>query len=459
MGGKTMKIAIVGAGKLGSKLIAALSGSNHSIIVIDDRSEVLDKVSAFYDVMTIPGNGKQLSFLKENGIGTCDYLIACTDSDEANIVISSLAKSIGCNKVIARVRDPEYMNHMDSIKECFKIDYTVNPDLAITNEIYKYLVEKYTLTNGIFRSGKVALVQFKVKKYPSLEGLSMVEVSQVFPRMLVAALSRNGKIIVPHGDTRIEANDYVYLIGERSEISQVHKKVREKGKYTDLQKVMIIGGGKTGFYLASKLADFGISVKLIEKDRQRCYYLSTQLDDVMILCGDATDGTFLEEENIDGMDAVVTATGFDEENLLLALLAKNKGIEDVISKISHDGYKDLIESMGVDMALNPIEIITSMILQYIQGDKLVSSLLIQGQAEILEFIATKDMRIIGKTLETLSLPNGVLITAIHRGNQVIIPKGKDYIQVDDRVSVFCLLSDLSDLESLFTKKVLTHKKK
>ena len=178
----------------------------------------------------------------------------------------------------------------------------------------------------------------------------------------------------------------------------------------------------------------------------------------MILCGDATDGTFLEEENIDGMDAVVTATGFDEENLLLALLAKNKGIEDVISKISHDGYKDLIESMGVDMALNPIEIITSMILQYIQGDRLVSSLLIQGQAEILEFRATKDMKIIGKTLETLSLPNGVLITAIHRGNQVIIPKGKDSIQVDDRVSVFCLLSDLSDLESLFTKKLLTRKK-
>ena len=162
-----MKIAIVGAGKLGSKLVAALSGSNHSIIVIDDRNDVLDKVSAFYDVMTLPGNGKQLSFLKENGIGTCDYLIACTDSDEANMVISTLAKSIGCKKVIARVRNPEYMNHMDSIKECFNIDYTVNPDLAITNEIYKYLVEKYTLTNGIFRSGKVALVQFKVKKYPN----------------------------------------------------------------------------------------------------------------------------------------------------------------------------------------------------------------------------------------------------------------------------------------------------
>lgn len=453
-----MKIAIVGAGKLGNKLITALSGSNHSLIVIDDRAEVINKVSQFYDVMTITGNGKQLSFLRENGIGSCDFLIACTDSDEANIVIATMAKSIGCKKVIARVRDPEYMNHMDSIKEFFSIDYTVNPDLAITNEIYKYLVEKYTLTNGIFTSGKVALVQFKVRKYKSLVGLSMPEVSKELPNMLVAAISRNGKIIIPHGDAHIEENDYLYVIGERHEINAIHKKVYEKGKYTNLQKVMIIGGGKTGFYLARKLADFGISVKLIEKDKQRCYYLSTQLDDVMILCGDATDGTFLDEENIDEMDAVVTATGFDEENLLLALLAKNKGIEDVISKISHDGYKGLIESMGVDMALNPLDIVTSTILRYIQGDKLViSSLLIQGQAEILEFIASREMKIVGKSLRDLSLPDGVLITAIHRGNQVIIPKGNDIIYEDDRVTVFCLLSDLPDLEGLFTKKILARR--
>ena len=448
-----MKITIVGAGKLGMKLIAALSGSNHALTVMDDRPEVLQKVSQFYDVMTVHGNGKQLSFLKENGVGSNDFLIACTDSDETNIVISTLAKSIGCNRVIARVRDPEYMNHMGSIKEFFSIDYTVNPDLAITNEIYKYLVEKYTLTNGIFTSGRVALVQFKVKKYRSLIGMDMKDVSSVLPNMLIAAISRNGKIIIPHGNTVIEENDYIYLTGERSEISALHKKVYEKGKYTDLQKVMIIGGGKTGFYLASKLADFGISVKLIEKDKQRCYYLSTQLEDVMILCGDATDGTFLDEENIDSMDAVVTATGFDEENLLLALLAKHRGIEDVISKVSHDGYKELIESMGVDMALNPLDIITSSILRYIQGDKLViSSLLIQGQAEILEFIASKEMKITGKKLKDLSLPEGVLFTAIHRGNQVHIPGGEDTILEDDRVTVFCLLSDLPELENLFSNK-------
>ena len=151
-------------------------------------------------------------------------------------------------------------------------------------------------------------------------------------------------------------------------------------------------------------------------------------------------------------------SGFDEENLLLALLAKHKGIEDVISKISRDGYKDLIESMGVDMALNPQDIITGTILRYIQGDKLViSSLLIQGQAEIIEFIASNEMKIINKSLKDLDLPNGVLITAIHRGNQVIIPRGKDRILEDDRVTIFCLLSDLPTVEGLFTKKLLSRR--
>lgn len=450
-----MKIAIVGGGKLGTKILLALAEGNHSVTVIDKNSDALNKISQFFDVMTVLGNGKQLSVLKENAINTFDFLIACTDEDEKNIVIASMAKHIGCKKVIARVRDPEYMSEIDFTKDIFQIDHIVNPDLSITNEIYKYLVEKYTLTNGIFTSGKVALVQFDVKKYKSLIGLSMVDVAKQLPNMLVVAISRNGKIIMPHGSTYIEENDTVYLIGERHEISKIHEKVREKGKYTNLQKVMIIGGGKTGFYLAQKLADFGISVKLIERDKNRCYYLSTHLDNVMVLCGDATDGTFLDEENIDEMDAVVTATGFDEENLLLALLAKHKGIEDVISKVSHRGYKDLIESMGVDMALNPLDIITSTILRYIQGNKkVISSLLIQGQAEIMEIIAMNEMQISNTALKDLDLPDGVIIAAIHRGQQVIIPRGDTLIMENDKVIIFCLLTELSDLEKLFTTKTL-----
>ena len=448
-----MRIAIVGAGKLGLKVINALVGGDHAITVFDVNESVLNKIGQQYDVMTVAGNAKQISLLKERGIGNFDFLIACTDSDEQNIVVAAFAKKLGCSKVIARVRDPEHMNQMDFIMETMNIDHIVNPDLSITKEIYKYLVEKYTLTNGIFSSRKVSLVQFKVQKYKKLVGLSMVEVSKVLPNMLVVAISRNGKIIIPHGKTVIDDHDTLYLIGEKSEIVELHKKVHEKGKYTNLQKAMIIGGGKTGFYLAGKLAEFGIAVKLIEKSKERCYYLSTHLDDVMVLHGDATDTTLLEEENLDEMDAFVAATGFDEENLLLALIAKQRGVEDVISKVSHQSYKDLIEKMGIDMALNPLDIVASTILRYIQGSKkIIASLLIQGQAEIMEIIASNDMKLANVPLKDVDLPDGVLIAAIHRGQQVIIPNGDTKILEDDKVTIFCLLTDIGELEKLFTAK-------
>lgn len=448
-----MKIAVVGAGKLGMKVVNALVGGNHSITVIDKNETILNKISQQYDVLVACGNAKQISLLKRESIHTFDFLIACTDSDEKNIVIASFAKKLGCTKVIARVRDPEHMNQIDFIKETMNVDHIVNPDLGITLEIYKYLVEKYTLTNGIFSSGKVSLVQFKAKRLPRLIDLSMVEVSKVLPNMLVIALSRNGKIIIPHGQTTIEAGDTVYLIGEKNQIAELHRKVYEKGKYTDLQKVMIAGGGKTGYYLADKLSEFGVSVKLIEKSKERCYYLSTHLDDVMVLHGDATDSVLLEEENLDEMDAFVAATGLDEENLLLALIAKQRNIEDVIAKVSRQSYKDLIERMGVDMVLNPLDIVASNILRYIQGSKrIISYLLIQGQAEIMEIIASDDMKLANTPLKYVKLPDGVLVAAIHRGPKVIIPNGDTKIMADDKVTIFCLLSDIGELEKLMTTK-------
>ena len=448
-----MKIAIVGAGKLGLKVINALVGGDHALTVFDTNEAVLNKIGQQYDVMTVAGNAKQISLLKDRGIENFDFLIACTDSDEQNIVIAAFAKKLGCSKVIARVRDPEHMNQMDFIMEAMNIDHIVNPDLSITKEIYKYLVEKYTLTNGIFSSGKVSLVQFKVQKYKKLIGLSMIDASKVLPNMLVVAISRNGKIIIPHGKTVIDEHDTLYLIGEKTEIIELHKKVHEKGKYTNLQKAMTIGGGKTGYYLAGKLAEFGIAVKLIEKSKERCYYLSTHLDDVMVLHGDATDISLLEEENLDEMDAFVAATGFDEENLLLALIAKQRGVEDVISKVSHQSYKDLIEKMGIDMALNPLDIVASTILRYIQGSKkIIASLLIQGQAEIMEIIASDEMKLANVPLKDVHLPEGVLIAAIHRGQQVIIPNGDTKILDGDKVTIFCLLSDIGELEKLFTAK-------
>lgn len=448
-----INVAIVGAGKLGFRVAEALLGGNYAITIIDKNDEVLTKLSQQLDVMTINADGRDISVLKNIDISHFSYLLAATDSDETNIVIASFAKKLGCRRVIARVRDPEHMNQLDFIKETMGIDSIVNPDLAITVEIYKYLAEKYTLSNGIFTSGKISLIEFYARKYPKLIGLSIPKVREILPDMLIAAISRNGKIIIPHGEDEIRERDILYVVGEKSQILTLTKKVHEKGKYTNLQKVMIIGGGKTGFYLARKLSEFGAMVKLVEKDMLRCRYLSTHLNNVMVLHSDGTDLTLLEEENMNEMDAFVTATGYDEENLLLALTAKQHGIEDVISKVSHESYKDLIERMGVDMVLNPLNITASNILRFIQGDKkIISSLLLQGQAEIMEIVAHSHMKIIDVPLKKLNLSNGVLIAAIHRGQNVIIPNGDTVIKWNDRVIILSLLSELGDLEKLLKNK-------
>lgn len=448
-----MKVAIVGVGKLGIKITESLLGGNYSITIIDKNETVLQKISQQLDVMTINGDARNINVLKAMNIETFDYLLAATDNDETNIVISSFAKHLGCRHVIARVREPEHMNQFGFIKETMGIDSIVNPDLAITVEIYKYLAEKYTLSNGIFTSGKIALIEFTAKKFPKLIGKSMPQVKEMLPNMLIAAISRNGKMIIPHGDDQIKDKDFLYVVGEKEEIINLNKKVHERGKYTNLQKVMIIGGGKTGFYLAEKLSEFGAAVKLVEKDMERCRYLSTHLNNVMVLHSDGTDLALLEEENLDEMDAFVTATGYDEENLLLALTAKQHGIDDVISKVSHANYKGLIEQMGVDMVLNPLDITASNILSFIQGEKkIISSVLLQGQAEMMEIVAHSHMTMLDKPLSSLHLPDGMLIGAIHRGSQVIIPNGNTKIQCGDRVIILNLLSEIANLEKLLKYK-------
>lgn len=442
-----MKIAIVGAGKLGIKIAEAILGGDHSVTIIDKNEALLQKLSSQMDLLTVTGNAKQISLLDSIGIDTYDYLISATNSDEKNIVICSFAKILGCKKVIARVRDPEHMNQLDFIKDSMNIDYIVNPDLSITLEIYKFLVEKYTLSNGIFSSGKISLIEFSTDKMPEIIGKTVNFINESLGNMHVVSISRNGKVIIPKKDMILMKDDFLYVVGEKNPIMRLNSRVHEKGKYTNLQKVMILGGGKTGLYLAQKLSEFGISVKIIEKDKDRCQYLSNHLDDVLVLHGDATDIALLEEENIDEMDAVVTATGFDEENLLLALMAKQHGIEDVIAKVSRESYSTLIESMGIDMALNPLDMTASHILRFIQGSKrVISSQLIQGQAEIMEIIADDHMRLSNKPIENLCLPDGVIIAAIHRGTDVIIPEGDTEILKDDKVIIICLLTEVRDLE-------------
>ncbi|MDD2215130.1 MAG: Trk system potassium transporter TrkA [Eubacteriales bacterium] len=448
-----MKVAIVGGGKLGLTITEALLSGGNEVTLIDKNADLMQRVSNQLDLLTVTGNGKSIRLLKELKIHTYDFLVAVTDDDEKNIVICSFAKKLGCTHVIARIRGPEHENQLGFIKEAMAIDYIVNPDLSIANEIYKYLVEKYTLSNGYFSAGKTAIIEFPAERLPVVLNKEIVNIAKMLDNMLVVAISRNGKIIVPRGSTVVKEDDILYVLGEEKASLKLNEIVHEKKTYTDLQKVMIAGGGKTGYYLAKLLADFDISVKIIEIDKDRCQYLSAHLDDVMILHGDATDQTLLEEENINEMDAFVSVTGFDEENLLLALLANQKNIEDVVAKVSRKSYADLIEKLGISMALNPLDMVAAEILRFIQGSKrIIFSKMIQGQAEFIEIVADKKMNLLNTPLAELQLPDGIIIAAIHRGEEVIIPRGNTVINEGDKVIIFCLLSQIPKLEKQLQRR-------
>ncbi|MCQ2560821.1 MAG: Trk system potassium transporter TrkA [Clostridia bacterium] len=448
-----MKVAIVGAGKLGISLVQTLLGGGNEITLIDKDEDLVQRVNSRYDILTLAANAKRVDVLEELKIWTYDLLIAVTDKDERNIVICNFAKELGCARVIARVTSPEHVEQLEFIKKVQKIDHIVNPDMACAQEIYKYLTQKYTLQGGQFAADGFNILEFKIDRMPQLFDKQIKEVSRILDGLLIAAISRSGQIIVPNGNTMLKQGDWLYVIGTKERIESIGKSVKESKLTTDLRKVMIAGGGKTGYFLAKKLSDFNIAVKIIEQDRERCEWLSARLDDVLILHGDATDTNLLREENMDGMDAFVAVTGFDEENLMLSLIAKQQGIEDVVTKMSRNSYNSLTESLGVSMIINPIDMCASSILRFIQkGDKMVVfAEMIQGQAEFIEIWAEKNMPITEGTLMDIEIPEGVLVAAVHRDNDIIIPSGRTRIMPGDKVVFLSLLSSMPDLEGLIKR--------
>lgn len=449
-----MKIAILGAGKLGIRIVDALLDGDYDITLVDTNEDKLNAIAQSYDVFTVTGDAKTIETLKEINIKSFDLMFSCTSSDDTNLLAASFAKILGCKKVVARVREPEHMNQIEFIREHFNIDMIVNPDILITSEIYRYLIEKYSLSNGIYTNNDIALIEFEATKAPKIIDKSLIEFREIMPEMLMVGIARNGKMIIPHGNDVIKKNDLLYLMGTKTDIFDLAKRVHAKKHHSHVRKVMIIGGGKTGYYLARRLSEFGTYVKVIEQDKKRCHYLTNNLRNVMVLHGDGADLSLLEQEDLDQMDAFVTCTGFDEENILLALTAKAHGIEDVISKVSHDSYDDLISTLDIDMVLNPLDITATSILRAIRGTKrVISSVLLQGQAELMEVFATEGMSMINIPLRDLKLPNFIIIAAIKRGMETIIPDGNTKIKPGDRVIIVCLVSSIGYVEKLFKPNV------
>lgn len=446
-----MKIIIIGAGKVGTEIAHRLSEEGHDIVVIDRSESQLAKINETLDVLTVKGNGSSSQLLKDIGVSDNDLLVAVTDSDEINMISCMTAKRVGVARTIARIRDPDYVRDLIISKEDLGIDLVINPDYAASTEISRLLTMNLSIHTEHFANGKVQLAELAVEECNvEFAGKKIQDID--LPRSsLIVGISRRGEMIVPGGRDQIKSGDTIYVVGNNDSINKLYLKFKRKRQ--KVHNVIILGGGRIGLYLAEKLGKRGMRVKIIEQNAERCHELANRLSDVLILKGDGTDVDILKREGIHETDAFVAVTGFDEENLLIALLAKQLGAKRVIAKVSRPSYAPLVERLGVDAAISPRLITISEILRFIRGGRLLSLvLLLNEQAEALEVIVQQGSKIAGRSLSSSGLPKGVVIGAISRGDRIIIPEGSQVIQPDDRLVVFALGHVVHTVEALCSRE-------
>ncbi len=447
-----MKVLIVGAGKLGVRLAKVMDAEQFDVTLVDINPKKVEKLNEQLDVLTVEGNGVDIKFLRNINAKIFDLVVATTDNDETNIVICDFVKKLGCKKTIARIRDIEYSDQMRFIKETIGIDLIINPDLSTARMIAKYLLRDLTYYTGEFASGKVKIIDFNIKENERFIHKRIMDLEDL-EGLLITAISRENDLLIPSGETSLEKNDTIYVLGDIATIDKFTKKYKLNGTQKAIDDVMIIGGGHIGTYLAQKLAKEKVNVKLIEQDKYRVQVLTELLDHVLIIHGDGSDINLLEQEEINSMQAVVTVTGLDELNLLVAMIAKHNDVNKSIAKVSRDNYAKVINDLQIDAAINPLNISVSNILKFVRGNKVESiSLLLGGEGEVSELIANKDMFFINKPLAQAQLPKGVLIGAIIHDGEVSIANGASVIQENDRIIVFCHASKVAKFKDIFIQK-------
>ena len=440
-----MKVIIVGATKTGFHIAQNLSNEGHSIVFIDNREEVLHQATNSLDVLTILGDGSSHRVLEEGGIKGSDFFTAVTNDDRVNIMASLLAKVYGVPKVVVRISDPEHLDNPLLLKE--KGLYTVYPEKVVADKIAQLIELPFASLSEIFGEGRVQLLKLEVKKGSVLEGKKLSELERLSSWILIALL-RGEKLTIPRGDTLIQTGDYVIGLGIKEALKELEGLVGSSEPRT--KRVIILGGGRIGYYLLKELSGRGISLRLIETSPQRSLELAQELSHVLVFKGDGTSGEVLKEAGIEEADYFVALTGDDENNVLASLCAKNLGCKKVIILSRKRDYTPIVERVGIDVAISPPLAAASEVMRYIRGEKVLSlSLLEEGKAEILEVLVKEGSKIAGKTLRDSTFPEKALIGAIVRKHNIIIPRGDTTILPDDRVIVLTQPQAVKKVEKLF----------
>ena len=436
-----LKIIIVGCGKVGANLVDQLSKEGHDITVIDKKAEKIQDITNTYDVMGLVGNGASYSTQMEAGIEETDLIIAVTDSDELNLLCCTVAKRVGKCAAIARVRTPDYSEETGYLREQLGLALIINPELEAAREVARILYLPTALEVNSFAHGQAELVKFKVPEGNLLNGLSLAYLGKnITNDILICAVERNGEVYMPNGDFVLQSGDVVSFVSERHIARDFLKQIGLATR--QVKDTMIIGASKAAYYLAKELLNMGISVKIIEKEKENCESLSVKLPKAIIINGDGTDPDILKEEGIETVQSFIPLTGIDEENIMLTLYAKQVSKAKVVTKINRVNYKQVINNLDLGSLVYPKYITSEAIIAYVRAKKnsMGSNIetlyhMFYSRVEAIEFIVEENSKVSGVPIKDLKLKKDVLISFINHNGHIIIPTGNDEIEDGDTVMI------------------------
>ncbi len=454
-----MKIVIVGIGKVGLALVKELSAEKHEIVVIDQDPAAIRNVVNIYDVIGLVGNGASYHVQTDAGVSDADLLVAMTDMDELNILCCLLAKKLGVNHTIARIRNPEYEKQLRFMRNELGLSMAVNPEKATAREIARILRFPSAVKIESFSKGRIEMVEYRLGEKNPLDGVRLSELyKSVRVKVLVCAVARSEKIIIPSGDFVLRADDRIYVTASSAELEQFF---RNLGIFKrKASSVMIVGASQICHYLAQELSDMKLELKIIDQDEKRCVKMGEQFPKAIVIVGDGTDNELLMEEGINNTDAFVALSGMDEANILMAMNVANLHSCKVIAKINRRSLVNLVsKNHMIDSIVSTRAVTTDLIVQYIRAmqntsDSQVKTLhrIVDESVEALEFTVTKAFPYRNIPLKDLPLKNGLLIAGIVRQNgAIIIPSGQDMLYENDDVIVVTTDTSLRDLNDILKK--------
>ncbi|MEF8779938.1 MAG: Trk system potassium transporter TrkA [Haloferacaceae archaeon] len=432
-----MKVVVIGAGEVGQSIAEGLCDS-HDVTVVEMEESLVDELNYSLDVLAVAGDGTDLETLEEAGIESADMFLAATDDDETNIVACSTAKAVSEAFTVARIKDSKYLRTWEHAETAFGIDLMVATNLLAAEMIARVAALPTARDADFFADGTVQMAEFDICKGSPIAGTTVEEADR-YDSLTFAAILRNGNVEIARGDSHIGTGDRVVVIGSSQSVHEFAREIVPAEKRKGANEVVIAGGSEIGYHVARLLNEQGLTTRLVEQEKSRARELAEALPETMVMHSDAMDVGFLQREHVGEADLLVSTLESDEKNLLESLLAQQLGIERTISVIEKPAYMELFETVGVDVAINPRGVVAEEITRFTQRGKTENIAFIESdKAEVLEIEVDEDSVLAGRRIEESmrDLPRGVVIGAITRDGEMVIPRGETTVDTGDHVIAF-----------------------